>query len=1031
MTTSFPKNTIGVLSTLLAVLFSGIVKAQSDVCATATPLTAGSTCSTTAGTLTGSSYSTIPSPCDGNRIDVWYSFVATSQYPTITVTSSSTRRRSQLYSGTCGSLTAMNCSGAVDDLVPSTALVIGDTYYIRVYSSNNSPFTFNICIVDQPAPPSNDDCAGAITLPINSSCNAVYSTVQGSTISSGTSISAGCSGTSGYDVWFKFEAVATTTTVTLGNLGANFTNRRIQVLTGNCGSMTAFTCGTANPLNLTGLTVGTTYYIRVFSSNTVSPNTNGNFSICLTTGSANIPPRYGNSYVNVSKKTSGGVVEPGDTLEVRMAVYYNGTTTLYRPRYLDNVPTHTSMLTGAGNEIKVQTNEGIAQQTYTTAAGDDAATYNASPGAGEYNVRVNLGFGTFLGTAPGLTNQADLTGTNNGRMINTDYPRASGALLFVTAFRVVVTGSPGDTVSLGSARFVYRTSTGGADIIIENPNPYKILISDPLTLCTNSTGVNDAAEFSGTFGSGTTLNRSTDLAAPIAGYSYVQASASQAIGDGQYGIVKNMSPRNGTNPNANQQPTCGSPTDPNDNCNMRMFGGYWDVLGDHTGTNNSAGNLPPGDGVDAGYMLMVNSDNIPSIVYRQSLTNLCPNTYYEFSAWVKNVCSICGVSPTGSQTYNPGVNPNLTFVLDGIDRYSTGEVSYSNGWIKKGFVFRTGATQTSLDFSIRTNSPGGGGNDWAMDDIAVATCLPNMNYTPTLNPTVCEGNPLVVNNTISSFFGNYSHHLWQRSTDDGVTWTNIGIARDSVPVYNAGTNSWEYNTSYTVPHTATTIADSGDMYRVIVATTNANLSNTACRVTDGVSFINLAVQDCSPVLDTRIISFTANWVREAASLEWLVSKEEGIRHYIIEKSTDGVGFQQVGLLPARMDGSETVRYRFSDGASISNRAWYRILMVTESGKTLYSSALLLRSPVTLLEFIKLTNPFQDQLRFEVVSAKQQEVVVELIDMNGTPVRRETRILAAGTTALSLTNTGHLAKGQYVLRLMYDNNKVLYHKAVKL
>jgi hypothetical protein len=38
-----------------------------------------------------------------------------------------------------------------------------------------------------------------------------------------------------------------------------------------------------------------------------------------------------------------------------------------------------------------------------------------------------------------------------------------------------------------------------------------------------------------------------------------------------------------------------------------------------------------------------NADYVASEVYRQTVTNLCPNTYYEFSAWVRNICPTCGI----------------------------------------------------------------------------------------------------------------------------------------------------------------------------------------------------------------------------------------------------------------------------------------------------------------------------------------------------------------------------------------------------
>ncbi len=83
------------------------------------------------------------------------------------------------------------------------------------------------------------------------------------------------------------------------------------------------------------------------------------------------------------------------------------------------------------------------------------------------------------------------------------------------------------------------------------------------------------------------------------------------------------------------------------------------------------GICPPASATSSGYMLMVNADYVASEVYRQTINGLCPNTDYEFSAWVRNICPTCGIDSTGVAQYVPGVLPNLTFVLDNVDRYST------------------------------------------------------------------------------------------------------------------------------------------------------------------------------------------------------------------------------------------------------------------------------------------------------------------------------------------------------------------------
>ena len=462
-----------------------------DNCIGAINLVSNLFCTNTVGNLYAATTSATPLCAAGTvAYDIWYKFIASSTEHTITLSglgaSISAGARMQLFSGTCGALTSISCG--TTSLNPTT-LTPSVTYYIRIYVqapsaalTTNVGAGFNICLTN---PPSNDECSGAINLAVNGGCNNIWGSVLGSTPSG---VTPNCSGGNGYDVWFKFTAISTAITVLYDNFGANFANRRFQVLQGNCAGFTSFDCSNSTNAsvtrNLTGLTIGAIYYIKIGSTDAAPPTTNGGFSICLSSTTAN--PRYGNSYVNITKQTTGGVVEPNDILEIRMSIAYNGTTTLFRPRYLDNVPTNTTMLTGATDYVKVITNEGVPWQQFTRAGSDDQAMYNATPGAGEFNIKANLAFGN--GNTPITagnvvnTNGTDITGAT-GTMGGFDFkPEGGGSLLFSMAFRVQVTGTVGQTITLGPGRFVYKLSNGGTDIILQNNAPYTILISAPQSL---------------------------------------------------------------------------------------------------------------------------------------------------------------------------------------------------------------------------------------------------------------------------------------------------------------------------------------------------------------------------------------------------------------------------------------------------------------------------------------------------------------------------------------------------------------------
>src|ERR1700761_502513 len=85
---------------------------------------------------------------------------------------------------------------------------------------------------------------------------------------------------------------------------------------------------------------------------------------------ATAPLKWGNSYVNLSKKTVGGPVEPGDSLEIRVNFYvnknYRTSGNMYKVRYYDSVPTNTSIILADSNDgLRLISNEGLIMRRYS------------------------------------------------------------------------------------------------------------------------------------------------------------------------------------------------------------------------------------------------------------------------------------------------------------------------------------------------------------------------------------------------------------------------------------------------------------------------------------------------------------------------------------------------------------------------------------------------------------------------------------------------------------------------------------------
>ncbi|WP_309641695.1 T9SS type A sorting domain-containing protein [Flavobacterium sp.] len=134
-------------------------------------------------------------------------------------------------------------------------------------------------------PPANDECDGAIALNVNpdASCTDIVSASITAATASAVDAFA-CGGTPDDDVWFSFVATDTIQTISLNNVVGSTTDLFHSLWTGDCGSLTLVpnSCSDNNASIPTGLTVGDTYYLRVYSW-TDFADQNVTFDVCIGT----------------------------------------------------------------------------------------------------------------------------------------------------------------------------------------------------------------------------------------------------------------------------------------------------------------------------------------------------------------------------------------------------------------------------------------------------------------------------------------------------------------------------------------------------------------------------------------------------------------------------------------------------------------------------------------------------------------------------------------------------------------------------
>ena len=213
---------------------------------------------------------------------------------------------------------------------------------------------------------------------------------------------------------------------------------------------------------------------------------------------------------------------------------------------------------------------------------------------------------------------------------------------------------------------------------------------------------------------------------------------------------------------------------------------WHNVLSDHTGNPN-------------GYMMIVNASLLPSIFFTQPAGGLCPNTTYQFSAYVLNLITLAASRPGISQ-------PNITFSI----QTTSGKVLKTENegfpptstpqWVQYATYFTTPADATDVVVTMTNNAPGGDGNDLILDDITFRACGPIIqsgisSITGGSNTSICQGTDAVYNLQAAIIGDNNPVYQWQ-SNYNGGAWTDVsGGANNALTVNFSAANpagSYQY-----------------------------------------------------------------------------------------------------------------------------------------------------------------------------------------------------------------------------------------------
>lgn len=172
-------------------------------------------------------------------------------------------------------------------------------------------------------------------------------------------------------------------------------------------------------------------------------------------------------------------------------------------------------------------------------------------------------------------------------------------------------------------------------------------------------------------------------------------------------------------------------------------------------------------------------------------------------------------------------------------------------------------------------------------------------------------------------------------------------------------------------------------------------------------------------LNVKLISFDAKAVNGTmARLTWSTNAEDNLSGFDIERSTDGVSWDNIGFVNATGNGrGGTNEYVFNDLQVIKGKSYYRLKLKDNNMVSRYSDVRNIFIKNLLDQVTLMPNPAKNSTAIYINSTVNINAIIVLTDMQGRKLRTLQQALIPGSNSILLDNLERYPNGTYIVQVI--------------
>lgn len=174
---------------------------------------------------------------------------------------------------------------------------------------------------------------------------------------------------------------------------------------------------------------------------------------------------------------------------------------------------------------------------------------------------------------------------------------------------------------------------------------------------------------------------------------------------------------------------------------------------------------------------------------------------------------------------------------------------------------------------------------------------------------------------------------------------------------------------------------------------------------------------CLTALPVTLIDFAATKNSSGVLLKWIVGRENNVKLYEIESSTDGRSFTKTGEITA----SGLSSYAFTDARMINTTVmYYRLKTIDFDGRFTVSDIVSVKFINGYTGATVYPNPANTNITMQLLQPLANNGILQIADITGRVVWQQQAVKGQRTIAV---NTQQYAAGRYFIKLTDKGNTV--------